>query len=89
MIATERRFEVRLISPQALRQYMAFRRYTIRSLAKRIGCSHSTIGHLVSGARKNVSPRIARSIAEALDCPVESLFVPRMSSVQREVRRAA
>lgn len=89
MTATERRLEVRLISPQALRQYMAFRQYTIRSLAKRVGCSHSTIGHLTTGARKNASPRIARGIAEALDCPVESLFAPRRSSVQREVRRTA
>lgn len=75
---------MRLISPQALRQYMAYRRLTIRSLAKRAGCSHSTIGHLVTGARKNVNPKIARGIAEALDCPVESLFVASISYVARE-----
>lgn len=75
---------MRLISPQALAQYMRFRKYTVRSLAKRVGCSHSTIGFLVKGTRKNTNPEIARNIAEALDCPVEALFVATVSPVSRE-----
>lgn len=89
MVAIERRFEVRLISPDALRQYMKFRKFTIRGLAARVGCSRTLIGFLVKGTRRTCGPEIANGIAEALDCPLDALFAPRVSSVQREVRRAA
>lgn len=89
MLTVERRFEVRLISPDALRSYMQFRGFTIRSLAKRVGCPHSTIGFLVKGTRPGCRPDTAVAIAKALDCPVESLFRARVSSVTRETGRAA
>lgn len=89
MIRTEGRFEVRLISADALRQYMRFRGYTIRELADRAGVSRSTIGHLVSGTRSTCNPDTARLIAKALDCPVDALFVAKVSRVQREVQRKA
>lgn len=89
MTITERRFDVKLISAQALRSYMEFRDLTIRALAERVGCSHSTIGFLVAGSRETCKPATAKAIAKALNCPVEALFVPRISTVQREVRRAA
>lgn len=87
MIRIEGRFEVQLISAAALRQYMSFRGMTIRQLALRAGCSHSTIGFLVKGTRKTCRPETARAIAQALDCPVESMFVPKVSKVSREVSR--
>ena len=89
MVIEERRFEVRLVSPDALRQYMKFRGYTMRSLADRVGCSHSLIGFLCKGDVKTCRPEYAKAIAKALDCPVESLFVAKVSRVQREVRRTA
>ncbi|AFV89396.1 HTH_XRE domain-containing protein [Acidipropionibacterium acidipropionici ATCC 4875] len=76
---------MRLISPEALRQYMSFRHYSVRGLAARVGCSHSTIGFLIKGTRKNTKPEIACKIAEALDCPVDALFVAKVSHVSREV----
>lgn len=85
MIRIEGRFEVRLISADALRQYMDFRGMTIRELATRAGCSHSTVGFLAKGTRKTCRPATARAIAKALDCPVESLFVAKVSKVSREV----
>lgn len=85
MIIEERRFEVRLVSPDALRQYMKFRGFTMRSLAKRVGCSHSLIGFLCTGDVKTCRPEYAVRIAEALDCPVESLFAAKVSRVAREV----
>lgn len=92
MIITERRFEVRVISSEALAGYMAFRGLSVRTLAEKAGCSHSLIGFLRKGTRSTCSPKTARAIAEALNCPVEALFAPRTSIVQREVgpsRRAA
>ena len=89
MVIEERRFEVRLVSPDALRQYMKFRGYTMRSLAARVGCSHQLIGFLCKGDVKTCRPEYAQRIAKALDCPVESLFVAKVSRVAREVRGAA
>jgi len=85
MTVIEGRLDVRLVSPDALRQYMQFRHYTVRGLATKVGCSHSTIGFLVKGTRKNTRPEIACKIAEALDCPVDALFVAKVSHVSREI----
>lgn len=79
----EGRLDVRLISAQALRQYMTFRGYSVRSLAKRVGVSHGSIGWLTSGQRTTTKPETAKAIAKALDCPVESLFVPVVVNVSR------
>lgn len=85
MLITERKFEVLLMSHEALKGYMGFRGYSVRSLAAKVGVSHASIGHLTSGSRKTCNPEVARKIAKALDCPVEALFVPRISTVHREV----
>lgn len=74
----EGRLDVRLISAQALRQYMTFRGHSVRSLASKVGVSHGTIGWLTSGQRNTTKAQTAKAIAKALDCPVESLFVPVM-----------
>lgn len=83
---------MKIISSEALAGYMAFRGHTVRSLAERAGVSHSLVGFLRKGTRTTTSPKSARAIAKALDCPVEALFVPRLSNVSRETaqkRRAA
>lgn len=87
MKKTEVRFDVRLISSGALAQYMKHRDETCRSLANKVGCSHSTIGHLRSGKSTYVRPEWARAIERALDAPSGSLFVPEVSTVTREVAR--
>lgn len=69
---------MRLISPQALRQYMQFRGHSVRSLAVKVGVSHGTIGWLTSGQRSTTKVSTAKAIAKALDCPVDALFVPVM-----------
>ena len=85
MIRMEGRFEVKLINAQAFASYMKFRGFTVRSLADRLGCSHSVIGHLRSGKRKNCDPDLAKAICRLLDAPLESFFVPNVSYVAREV----
>lgn len=84
MKVTEWRFDVRLISSQALAQYMTYRDLSVRDLAERVGCSHSTIGHLRSGKRQFINERWAKAIEKSLDAPRGSLFVPQVSSVTRE-----
>ena len=67
---------MRLISAPALRQYMKYRDMSVRALADKVGVSHGTIGWLTGGRRTTTRPETAKAIAKALDCPVESLFVP-------------
>lgn len=72
----EGRLDVRLISAQALKQYMEFRGHTVRTLAAKAGVSHGTIGWLTSGNRTTTKVKTALAIAKALDCPPNALFVP-------------
>lgn len=86
---TDWRLDVQLISHQALAQFMNHKEFTVRSLAARTGINRSTIGHLRSGARKNVDSEDARKIAKALDIPVDSFFTAKVSHVSRDLRRAS
>jgi hypothetical protein len=83
----EVRFDVELISAAALAQYMTHRGETVRSLATKVGCKPATIGHLRSGHRRTARPEWARAIERHLDAPRGSLFVARVSSVQRDSGR--
>lgn len=85
------RFWVKLISSDALIQYMKHRGYKQRTLADKVGCARSVVGHLMSGERNTCKPETARAIEKALDAPIGSLFVPAISRVARDVptRRAA
>lgn len=77
----ERSFWVQLISKHALRQYMAYRGYSLGQLAKEVGCPKATIAHLhtLNGGRNTIGPDFAKKIEKALDAPAGSLFVPRVS----------
>lgn len=89
MKATEGRFWVKLISAQALAQYMRHRDLSVRALARRVGCSPATIGHLRSGARNTCKSETAKAIERCLDAPAGSLFVLHVSHVSRNTRTAA
>ena len=85
------RLWVRLISRQALRDYMKFRSETNRSLAEKCGpgVGRAIIGHLRSGERATCSTATARAIEKALNAPPGSLFVPEVSSVSSVTGRVA
>jgi transcriptional regulator with XRE-family HTH domain len=68
---------VRLISKQAFRDYMKFRRMTNEQLAEAAQCSTATVAFLRSkgrSARNSVSAEVASRIEEALNAPPGSLF---------------
>ena len=69
MIRNEWRLDMRLKDASMLRQYMDYKDMTVRELASRAHFSHSTVGHLVSGHRRNAKPKTARAIEAALGCP--------------------
>lgn len=84
---------MRLQSPELLRSLMARREMSLGTLARYAGCSKSFVSHLTGGRKKTCTPRLAERIAEALDVPVDLLFVPSTSagcgSSNRSLRRAS
>lgn len=85
MIRNEWKLDMRLKSPEMLRQYMDFKHMKIRDLAKAANVSRATIGHLHSGGRRTAKPATARAIESALSCPPGLLFEAASSIVSREV----
>jgi|SRR5690625_1966834 len=90
MRVIEGRLDVKLISPQVLRQYMEHRGYSLKGLAdavtlRGVPTSKATIGHLTTGHTRVTKGKRARKIAEVLDVPVRVLFAEEVSSVQRDV----
>lgn len=85
MIQQSGRFWVKLISSEALAQYMEHRGLTVRGLAHKAGVSPALVGHLRSGKRSTCLPANARAIEKSLSAPPGSLFVPQVSRVSREV----
>lgn len=74
---------MRLASAERLRSFVGSepdKKMSQRKLARYAGVHPSFINHLTSGRRKSCEPRTAELIAEALEVPLEILFVPEPSS---------
>jgi transcriptional regulator with XRE-family HTH domain len=54
--------------------------YSVRSLAKAVGASPSTIGDLLTGKAKRVSSDLAERISQTLAAPFGQLFEPSTSA---------
>lgn len=73
--------------PRRMRELMAQRSETTRSLGEKVGCSHQMIHYLVSG-QKPCSEPLACNISHALGVPVAELFnYPRVFSARNPQRR--
>lgn len=81
-MATKRRWSrgtwMRLTSTEVLKALMGpdSRNISHERLARYAGCSRGFISHLTSGRKKSCSSELAGRIAEALEVPLEVLFVP-------------
>lgn len=74
---------MRLVSKERLLSFVgpeAEKKMSQRKLARYAGVHSSFINHLTSGRRKSCEPRTAELIAEALEVPLEVLFVPEAAS---------
>jgi hypothetical protein len=89
-----------LISQTAFKQYLGHRDESYESLAAKVTmlglkckpplrCSKATIGHLASGFVKGTNPVRAKLIEKALEAPIGSLFVYKVSRVSQDASRAA
>ena len=85
---SEGRLWVKVISKDALRQYMAFRGETNASLGQKTGLSKAMIGHLRSGKRATCSGKTASAVERALNAPPGSLFLAEVPSGQLVTGRA-
>lgn len=74
---------MRLQSPDTLRALMAQRSFSMERLARYSGCSKSFVSHLTSGRKSTCTPDLAARIAEALEVPLEILFIPHASMTNR------
>jgi len=67
---------------------MAQRGLSYETLARYAGCSKSFISHLTSGRKNTCTPPLAERIAEALQVPLEIIFVPSASAASgQNIRR--
>lgn len=80
-------FSVKLTNKETLRQFLRFRDMSYGQLAEKAGCSKSLIGLMATGRRTHTSVEIAKGICKALDIPVESLFLPELSTGARTTTR--
>lgn len=98
MIRIERRLDMDLTDHKLMAQLMKINGYTVRSLAddvnvelrkKKAGYTikHATIGHLRSGFRSYCKPETAEVVAQLLRIPTTTLFLAKVSDVQRETQR--
>lgn len=70
---------MRLQSGEILRAFMRQRGISERTLARYAGCSRAFIGHLLHERKTTCTPQLAVNIAEALQVPIEALFMPRVT----------
>lgn len=80
---------MKLQSADVLRAHMAHKQFGSRRLARYCGLAGSgMIDHLLAGRRNSCSPKLAHDIAEALDVPLEALFVPVVPSATRSTAKS-
>jgi transcriptional regulator with XRE-family HTH domain len=79
--------------PPTLKALIRQRGLTYAALGAQVGCTAPFLCHLAQGRRKGATPELAERIAEALEVPVDVLFVPRATadggSSHRSPRHAA
>lgn len=71
---------MKLISAETLLALMRQKDYSNARLARSADCSRQFIWQLLKQEKSSMKPRTAVLIAEALDVPLELLFVPSTAS---------
>lgn len=74
---------MRLVSTQRLRSFIGpekEKKMSGRKLARYANVHPSFIDHLLTGRRRSCTPKVATRIVEALEVPLDVLFVPEMPS---------
>lgn len=72
---------MKLTSAATLKALMDQKNFTGERLGRYAGCSRSFICQLRNGSKSTCTPKLATAIAEALQVPLEILFVPNLPSI--------
>lgn len=84
---------MKLQSAETLRALMRQKDFTMARLGRSADCSRQFIWQLLNGEKSTMKPITAVRIAEALDVPLELLFMPSVASgsdrTVKQGRRAA
>ena len=78
---------MRLQSADTLRALMAQRGFSLDRMARYAGCSKGFISHLLAGRKTTCTPELAMRIAEAIEVPLDLLFVPSASAISGRADR--
>lgn len=81
---------MKLVSSERLRSFIGpepEKKMSGRRLARMVGVHPSFIDHLLSGRRRSATPLVAQHIAEALEVPLDVLFVPTAPSATSQVTK--
>lgn len=70
-----------IVSQQALVRHMRHQDISVAKLAKMIGRSKATVGHLHCGGRSTTSSETAKAIERALGLAPCTLFLPKVEPV--------
>lgn len=76
---------MRLQSGDTLKALMQQRGFSMARLGRYAGCSKTFIHGLCSGEKRSCTPQLGQRIAEALDVPLEILFVVKESSTSSRI----
>lgn len=87
--SSEGRFYVEIVSQQALVRHMQHQDFSVAKLARMIGKSKATVGHLHCGGRTTTSSETAKAIEKALGLAPCTLFLPKVEPVTRSINRFA
>lgn len=74
---------MQLVSSQRLRSFVGpepDKKMSGRRLARYAEVHPSFVDHLLSGRRRSCTPKVAQRFAEALEVPLDVLFMPRVPS---------
>lgn len=78
---------MRLRNRLVLAAFVDNARMSEREVARRAGLSHSTVNHLMTGRRTTCSLSTAAAIAQAVHCPIGTLFNAERAAEQQAVER--
>lgn len=75
---------MRIVNPGQLREARKTRRWTLRAVAKVIGCSHTQVGLYERGKTKTMPEQRACEFSKLYKIPLDSVFAPEVGFVMPE-----
>ena len=76
-----------IVNADLLVEYMEYNDMSVRELASRVKCSHSTIGHLPNWQAKALPAEPGEADRQGASSPQEGLFMPEPLRVTRDKRQ--